>query len=95
MLCIQNTVRDAFLDQHAGKEFGHFNGNGTHQDRLSLGVQFLDSFNNGMQLFPLGPEDQIGIVLTDHGTVGWDSGNFQIIDLGKFHSLSICSTRHA
>ena len=95
MLGVENLVRDAALGKGGGQLLGAFDGDGAHQDRLSLGVTSLDVVGNGVVLGLNGAVHQVFVVHALHGLVGRDDFDGQLVDLAELGILGKCRAGHA
>ena len=92
---VEHVVRDAQFGQALGEHFRGFNGDGAHQHGLFLPMQLDNGLHNGVEFFLAATEDQVRVVPADHGLVGRDGNDFQVVDLLKFHGFGVGRAGHA
>jgi len=66
----------------------------SQQDRAPGGVDFLDLFNDGIPLFPLGAVDGVWKVDSLEWPIGGDRDHVQIVDFDEFRSFGHGRTGH-
>ena len=93
-LGVQHLVRDVFLGQDAGQQFGVLDGDGTDQYRLATLDAATDIFDDGDVLLLGGQVDQIAHVLAHHRLVGRNDHGIQTINLLEFKGFCIRSPGH-
>src|SRR5690606_27016450 len=94
-LGVQYLVRNILLGQDAGEQLGVFDGDSTHQHRLTTGDATANVFDDG-GVFLLGSQiDQIAHVFTHHRLVGRDNHCIQAVNLLEFKGFGIRRARHA
>ena len=86
---------DALVPEHPGDALGLFDGDGTHQDGLTLLVALFDLLDDGAILAGLGLVDHVGVVGTDDGLVGGDLHDIQVVDGAEFVLFGHSGTGHA
>ena len=74
---------DAVAAQIPGQAFDFFDRDRTDQHRLPALVAVFDLFDDGGEFFFFRAEDDVGVVFADHGPVGRDHADVQIVDLGE------------
>ena len=94
VLGVQHLVRDAFLFQEAVQVFGLFNRSRTHEERLALGVAFLDVSHDGAPLRVFALVHHVLHVLADAGLVGRDDPGVHVVNLDEFRSFGFGGTGH-
>ena len=94
LLCIQHIVLDALPGQHPGQQLGLFNGNGTNQHRLPLGMTLADLVDDGFKLALFGSVDPILVVDTLYRLIGGDGNHVQLVDFLELVFLGHCRTGH-
>ncbi len=95
LLGIKHVMLDSCLLQHLGNFFRDINGYSTYQNRLPLGIQFLDLLNNGPIFGHLVLINDIGIILADHIHMSRNNDHSEIINLRELRCLCICGTCHS
>ena len=95
VLGVQDVVRDALALEHLRKKLGFFNGDRADQNRLALGVAFLDLRDDGTVFARLGLVDDVGVVNADDGFVRRDLDDVEIVDAGEFLLLGQRRAGHA
>ena len=93
-LGIQHFMGNSLFSQHLAQKLGSLNGNGTHQNRLSLLMCFLHLIHNCFVFFFLCLIYSILQVLTNHRPVGGDDDNVHGIDVAELFFLGLGSTCH-
>ena len=93
-LGIQHLVGNPALIQHLAEQFGSLNGNGAHQDRLSLLMGLCNLLHNRFVLFLLGLIYCIIQILTDHRPVGRDGDDVHSVNVTELLFLCQGSTCH-
>ena len=95
VLGVEHMMGDTIPLEHAGKQFGAFDGGGSHQHRLPPLVAVSDLHHNPV-VFLLGRAiDEVGMILPDHGHVGGDHHHIQVVGLFKLGSFCVRSTCHS
>ena len=94
VLGVKHVVGHTGLLEQLGQQFTLFNGDRTHQHRLSFPVTFLHLTDDGTELAHLGFIHRVGTVLADYRTVGGDFHHVQIVNGFKFFFLRQCCTGH-
>ena len=95
LLRVQHLVRNLGHVKQRGHDFGGFHGCGTQQDRLALLVALGHITDDGGELFLLGTEDQIVLILADHRLVGRNRQHAQLVGAHEFGGFGLCGTGHA
>ena len=95
VLGVQDVVRDALALEHLRKKLGFFNGDRADQNRLALGVAFLDLGDDGTVFACLGLINNIGVVDTDDRFIRRDLDNVEIVNAGEFLLLGQRRAGHA
>ena len=93
-LGVQYFVGNTALAQHVAEQLGGLDGDGTHQDGLSLLVGRYHLIHNGFVFFLLGLVYRILHILTDHGLVGRDRDNVHEVDISELFLLGQSGTGH-
>ena len=91
-------VEDLVLDAHRLEDGGGvllLHRNGADQNGLAFGVVLFDLLGGVAELLHLGAVDHVGVFLADHGLVGGDDNDFELIDLVELGGLVFGCTRHA
>src|SRR5215467_7515490 len=83
------------LIEEVGKVFRGLDGGSTDQDRYAYFVQGFDLLDDGIELRAGGAVDQVGLVLANHGLVGWNADDIQLVDFIEFLRLGEGGTGHA
>ena len=91
---VQYLMIDARLTKNSRKILRSFDGGRSHQNRLPLVTTVLYTAENSTKLFTLSTVNQVWLIITDHRHVGRYDHHLKSINLLKFHSFSVCSTRH-
>ena len=94
-LGVQHLVLDATCVKHLGEAFGALDGDGTHQNRLALGVALLDVVGDGLELVVDGAVDLVLVVDAPDRLVGRNLHNRQLVDLAELRVLGHGGARHA
>ena len=94
ILCVQHVVLDAFLIQQPGEDLGLLDGGGTGQDGLALLVAGHNLAHDGVVLAGGVLIHLIGVVHTDHGLVGGDLDDVQLIGGAELLLLGQGGTGH-
>ena len=95
LLGVEHLVRDLRDIKQGGHDFRGFHGSGAQQHRLAFGMTLGDILDNRLELFPLGTEDQIILILTDHRLVGGDRNHTQLVRAHEFRRLGFSGASHA
>ena len=95
VLGVQHLMGNALPLQHGRQQFALFNGYGTYQNRLFFGVAFLNLADDGHVLAPLGTEDLVFVVKADHGAVGGNFNDVQVVNGAELFLFGECGTGHA
>ncbi|OPZ61410.1 MAG: hypothetical protein BWY88_00243 [Synergistetes bacterium ADurb.Bin520] len=80
-LGVQHLMGDLAGLEELTHHFGVLDGGGAHQHRLPFGVTLSHLVRHSGELLPLGAVDQIGVILTDHGTVRGEHHHGETVDL--------------
>ena len=91
VLGVEQIVLDALPGQELAQQLVFLDGNRTHQHRLALFVALLDLPDDGTVFAVFGLIHRILIVNTDHGAIGGDLHDVQLVDGGEF--LLLCQGR--
>ena len=94
-LGVQYVVRDVPQLERAAQQLTDFNGRGSYQDWTAGVAQFNDFVDGRVVLFALGFVHQIIVIRTRDGSVRWDDGDVQLVDLPEFARFGFCGTGHA
>src|SRR5450759_317102 len=92
---VENFVLDAAPREHLGEQLGLLNRHGADQDGAPLLVHLDDLVDEGDELAVLVSEDEVRVVVSDHGLVGRNGDHFGIVDLVKPVSYTHGRTGHA
>ena len=95
VLGVEDHVADALALEQLRQQLGFFDGDGTNQHRLALGMALLDLLDDRAKLARLGLVDHVGVVLADHRLVGGDLDHVQGVDALKFLQLGHGRAGHA
>ena len=95
MLGIQYRMGDACPFQHLTQHLRFFDGDGTHENRLSLFIKLRDLFRNRFELLPFSLIDRIRVICANHFFVGGYDRNIQFICTIKFSGLRVSGTCHS
>ena len=95
VLGVQHLVLDPGPSEHFGELLVLLDGDGPHQHRLALRVELLDLLEDGLEFLPLGPVDHVRVVRADHGLVGGDDHDVQLVDLLELRRLGVGRSGHA
>jgi len=95
VLGVQDVMGNAGFFEQAREEFRLFDGHRTDENGLAFFVKFLDVSGDGREFLVLRLVDQIRIVLADHGPMGGDGNDFQVVNLPEFHGFGIGRAGHA
>ena len=93
-LGIEDVMLDPFGLQDLTDLLRTLDRGGTHQNRLALGVGFLDLGNDSIDLFFMGHVDHIVVVNTDNLLVGRDLDNVKPVDITEFFLFRHGRTSH-
>ena len=85
---------NAFFSQGFTENLRRLNGNGTHQNRLSLCIGFNDRIHNRIDLFCFCLVNQIFVVNTPHRFIGRNLDNVHAVNITEFLFLSQGCTCH-
>ena len=91
---VQYLMIDARLTKNPRKILRSFDGGRSHQNRLLLVTTVLYTAENSTKLFTLSTINQVWLIIANHRHVGRYDHHLKSINLLKFHSFSVCSTRH-
>ena len=81
---IQYFMTNASLGQSAAQLFTGFDGNGTNQHRLSLGMSLFNGIYNCTKFFFLGLVYRILKIHTGNGLIGRHFNNIHTVNLAEF-----------
>ena len=95
VLGVEGLVRDPPLPHQAVELLARLDRRGAHEHRLSFRVTSLDLVHHGPELVPLGEEDVVLPVLTDHGPVGGDGDDRRAVGLPELGVGALGRARHA
>ncbi len=95
VLGVQDVVRDALALEHLRQKLGFFDGDRADQNRLALGVAFLDLRDDRAVFARLGLIDDVRVVDADDGLVRRDLDDVEIVDAGEFLLLGQRRAGHA
>ena len=95
LLGVEDLVGDALLAQALGEDLRLLHAGGAHQDRLAELVALGDIVDDGVELGLDGGVDEVGLVLTDHGLVGGDRDDADLVGAGELGGLGLGGTGHA
>ena len=95
VLGVQDVVRDTLALEHLRQKFRFFNGDRADQNRLALGMAFLDLRDDGTVFACLGLINNIGVVDTDDRFIRRDLDNVEIVNAGEFLLLGQRCAGHA
>ena len=95
LLGVEDLVGDALLAQTLGEDLRLLHAGGAHQDRLAELVALGDVVDDGVELGLDGGVDEVGLVLTDHGLVGGDRDDADLVGAGELGGLGLGGTGHA
>ena len=93
-LGIQDIVLDSLLFQHFAQKLRYLDGNGTHQNRLSCGMGFLDRFHDCPVLSFLRLIDRVVQILPLNRKVGGDLHDVHPVNIPEFLFLCQRGTGH-
>ena len=88
-------MHDAFLFEHPTEHLARLHGNGSHQDRSTLRVQFLQLLEHRVELLAPGLVDRVVRVFADVGPVGRDGQHPQLVNVEELLSLGLGRAGHA
>ena len=92
---VEHAVGDAELCQPVREHFGRFNGDGAHKHGLLFIVQFGNGLHNGVELLLPRAVDEVGVILADHGPVGRNGNDIEVVNLVEFNCFGVSRTGHA
>ena len=92
---IKNRVGNPPFFQFMAKVFRHVNGDGADKDRLSSFIKFGNIIHDRFKFFFFGFIDHIRKIMPDHGLVGGNHRNIQIVYFFELSRLGISRTGHA
>src|SRR5690606_10322781 len=95
LLGVEHFVRDAGGVELFAEHFRNLDRGGADQDRLALGVHFLDLVDHRAVLAGAVEEHRVRMILAHHRPVGGDDHHFQAVDRLELVSLGIGRTGHA
>ena len=94
LLGVEHLVRQLFLLQQFGNDFGVFDGGGTHQHRLAALMALADVGNRRLVFFLGGFVHPVQLVAAGAGPVGRNDHRLQPVDFLKLIGLGIRSAGH-
>ena len=94
-LRVEHLVLDATLVQKVREALGVLDGDSAYQHRLSLLMATLNVVGHGIELMLDGAIDLVIVILANHGAVGGDLLNRQVVDLAELAVLCHGRTGHA
>ena len=83
------------LLQHRRDALGLLDRDRADQDRLAALVALLDLLDDRVELLALGLVDDVRVVVADHGAVGRDDQDVEVVDLGELRRLGVGGAGHA
>src|SRR5262249_51608225 len=92
---IEHVMLHSLLIEEIGKVFRGLDGSSTDQDRYAYLVQGFDLFNDSLELRAGRAVDQVGQVIANHGLVGRNADDIQLVDFIEFLRLGEGGTSHA
>src|SRR5260370_6272910 len=92
---VEHVMWHALFIEEIGKVFRGLNGGSTNQDRYACFVLDFDLFNYGVEFRAGCAVDQVGQIVANHGHVGWNADDIQLIDFIEFLRLGEGGTGHA
>ena len=92
---VENLMLDFPNVQHPTEQFADLHGRGAHQDRSACIAQFDHVVDDGIELLPLGLEDQIVLILPSDGTVGRDGHDVELVDVPQLLGFRFRRAGHA
>ncbi len=95
LLGVQHLVRNAVFLEHAGQQFGSFDGRGAHEHGLLARHAILDVFDDGFELVALREIHEVRVVLADHRAMSRDHHHFEAIDLHELRRFGVGRAGHA
>ena len=95
LLCIQDVVGNPFALQQCCEMLGALNRCGANQHWLSSCASLLDVLHDGAILGALSSVDKVGLVVAHHRSMGWNCGDFKVVDLAELFRLGHGGTGHA
>ena len=95
VLGVQNVVLDSGPGQVFAQQLRLLDGDGPDQHGPARPVEFLDLLDRRIELLLLGLVDDVRMVGPDHGHVGRNDQDVQIVDLLEFGRLGVGGARHA
>ena len=95
LLGVEDLVGDALLAQTLGEDLRLLHAGGAYQDRLAELVTLSDVVDDGVELGLDGGVDEVGLVLADHGLVGGDRDDTDLVGAGELGGLGLGGTGHA
>ena len=91
---VQNIVRHAATLQHSAEFLGLGNGGSAHQNRLTSLVTLFNLAHCCFIFCQTGLVNYVRSIHTNHGLIGRNDYNGQVVNLYKFLLLSLSSTGH-
>ena len=95
VLGVEDLVGDALPLEHGREQLALLDGDGAHQDGLLLFLAFPDLADDGHELALFGGIDLVVVVHTDHGLVGGDLDDVEVIGPPELLLLGEGGARHA
>ena len=95
MTCVQDLVRDAALLEHLREHLGLLDGDGADEDGLAALVAVGDLLEHRLELALLVLVDDVVVVGADHGLVGGDLDDVELVDLVELARLGLSGAGHA
>ena len=94
LLRIQDVMGNPFAIQECGEMLGALNRCGANQHWLPSGTSLLDVLHDGGIFRPLSAIDKIRLIVAHHRSMGWNCGDFKVVDLAELFRLGHGCTGH-
>ena len=95
VLRVQDVVRDPLPLQHAADGLGHVYARRADKHGALNSPHLLDFVDDGVILFASRLVHLVVRITTDHGLVGRNDDNVELVNVEEFRSFRFCSSRHA
>ena len=95
LLGVEDLVGDASFGEHARQHLGLLHRRRADQDGLALFVALDHVVDHGVELGLLGAVDEVRVVLADHGQVGRDGHDLDVVGRAELGGLRHGRARHA
>ena len=94
LFCVQHFVLDATLIKLARQQLALFDADSADQDRLACFVPCFDVVDHSSELCCFRLVDEVGIVHSNHGAVGWNWHHLKAIRIHQFGCFGLSRSGH-